>query len=483
MAVSGAGRSSSLVRTPSYSGALRLTPRQEEINALMGGPQRHTLLVGGARSGKTALICRAILIRALMAKNSRHAILRFRANAARSAIWLDTLPKIARATFPGLELIDHRQDGFIGIPASGSQIWVGGLDERERVEKVLGLEFLTLYLNECSEIPYASAVTALTRLAQTVPGVRQRAYYDLNPVGNGHWTYRLFIQKIEPETKLPLSDPDNYQHAFVSPLDNAENLSAEYLESLRNLPPRQRHRFFEGVYVDEVEGALWTFEHLAHARCEPEDVPTTKKRIAIGVDPSGASGETDAQKRSDMIGIVVVALCDDDRLYVLEDLTCNLAPEAWGRRVAHAYEKWSADIVVAEKNFGGAMVESTIRAANKNINIKLVDASRGKAVRAEPVSVLYGWQENGEWRGDRVRHAGNFPELEEELLNFSTAGYAGPKSPDRADSCVWAITELALGKPMTSFGLFELIRQQSEALDAKRGAAKRGSYGGYSTTI
>ena len=244
----------------------------------MGGPQRHMLLVGGSRSGKTALLCRLILVRALRARNSRHAILRFRANAARSSIWLDTFPKVARATFPGLELVDHRQDGFIEIPASGSQVWIGGLDEKERVEKILGTEFLSVYLNECSEIPYASAATALTRLAQTDPHVVQRAYYDLNPVGKGHWTYRIFVQKIEPETKRPLPDPENYQHAFVSPLDNAENLSKEYLESLKNLPPRQRRRFFEGVYTEEVEGALWTFEHLEHARCEPEDVPKTRRR-------------------------------------------------------------------------------------------------------------------------------------------------------------------------------------------------------------
>jgi len=165
----------------------RPNPGQRRALELLAGQQRHTLLVGGSRSGKTTLFVREIAKRAMRAERSRHAILRMHANAARSSIALDTLPKVFRTSFPNTELIEHRQDGFFELP-NGSEIWVGGLDDAARVEKILGNEYSTLLLNECSEIPYSSVLVALTRLAQVVPELRQAAFYDLNPISKGHWT-------------------------------------------------------------------------------------------------------------------------------------------------------------------------------------------------------------------------------------------------------------------------------------------------------
>jgi phage terminase large subunit-like protein len=472
MADLAAGRSSSKSAPTTTTSEFRLTAKQRTANRLLGGPQRHTLLVGGSRSGKTMLFCRAILLRALKSARSRHTVLRLRANAARSSIWLDTLPKTARLCFPGLTLKDHRQDGFVSLP-NGSQIWIGGLDDKDRVDKILGQEFTTLYLNECSEIPYASAATALTRLAQVAPGLRQRAYYDLNPVGKSHWSYRLFVQGIDPESRRPLAAPADYRYAFLSPLDNAANLTPEYIDSLRTLPERKRRRFFDGVYVEEVEGALWTLELLARARCAPEDAPATLRRVVVAVDPSGTAGNPET--RSDDVGIVVAGLADDGRAYILDDLTCNLPPEAWGRRVVAAYHKHKADSVIAEGNFGGDMVRFVIHAADRNVPVKLVSASRGKAIRAEPVSALYGHEQDGNWLDDRVRHAGEFGELEDELLNFSSAGYIGPKSPNRADSAIWAITELMLAE-QPSFGAFEYMRRQADAAKPPPPAPRPSTY-------
>jgi hypothetical protein len=134
-------------------GAELLTPRQRELNHLLAGPQRHTLFYGGARSGKTWLIVRAILLRAAR-YGGRHAMLRFRANAARASLWLDTLPKVARLCFPErVRLVDHRSEGFVEVQPSGAQIWIAGLDEKERVEKILGQEFVSIYLNESRRSP------------------------------------------------------------------------------------------------------------------------------------------------------------------------------------------------------------------------------------------------------------------------------------------------------------------------------------------
>jgi terminase large subunit-like protein len=451
--------------------SFKLTEKQLELRRLLSGPQRHTLVYGGARSGKTFLILRQILVRALRAPGSRHAMLRMRANAARASLWLDTLPKVHRLCFtnerfPNLRLIDHRSDGFVEVQPGGAELWIGGLDEKERVEKILGQEFATLYLNECSQIPYSSLLVVLTRLAQKVPGLLQRAYYDLNPVGSRHYTNIRFVQGRDPVSLQPTRYPEQYRYAYANPQDNAENLTPEMLEELDALPERQRKRFYEGVYQAEIDGALWTFELIEHARCTPEDVPEDLKRCVVAVDPSGTSG--DENKRSDNVGIIVVALGMDDTAYVLADLTCNLAPEAWARRVVAAYRQYGADRIVAEQNFGGDIVRALLHTADPNVPVVLVNASRGKAVRAEPVSALYGYERDGVWHKDQVRHVGQFPELEDEMLNFSTAGYLGDRSPDRADALVWGLTDLRVAQ-MKGEGFYENMRRRAaEAGEANR---------------
>jgi hypothetical protein len=108
------------------------------------------------------------------------------------------------------------------------------------------------------------------------------------------------------------------------------------------------------------------------------------------------------------------------------------------------------------------MVRALIHSVDRNIPVNLVVASRGKAVRAEPVSALYGHEQDGRWINDRVRHVGEFTELEDELLNFSAAGYVGPRSPNRGDALVWALTELMLAE-QPSYGAFEFMRRQADA--------------------
>jgi hypothetical protein len=421
--------------------SFELTAKQVEANDLLGGGQRHTLLVGGSRSGKTTLLVRAIMVRALKAPNSRHVILRFRNNAARVSIALDTLPSVQRRCFPGVPLTEHRQDGYFKLP-NGSEIWIGGLDDKERVEKILGNEYASIYFNECSQIPYASVLIALTRLAQTVPDLKQRAYYDLNPIGKGHWTNQLFGEKRDPASRRAVASPDDYQRMFLNPEDNAANLSAEYIKSLAGLPDRQRKRFLEGVYIDELDGALWSYEVIEKSRRDLPDIPEAKRRrVVIAVDPSGAASDEDTT--ADEIGIIVVALGDDGHAYVLDDLSVLDSPAKWGKVVADAYRDYKADAVVAERNFGGEMVRFVIQSANPNIPVRVVTASRGKAVRAEPVSALY---DQG-----RVHHAGKFDRLEDQLCALTTGGYRGDGSPDRADALIWALTELALSEEVRIF--------------------------------
>jgi hypothetical protein len=414
--------------------AIALSDAQRRVQALLDGPARHVCLAGGSRAGKTFLIMRKIVERANAFAGSLHAVLRFRNNAARASISLGTLPAVVRRCFPGLRLEEHRNDGYFGLP-NGSQIWIGGLDDKDRVEKILGNEYATVFLNEASQIPYSSVLVALTRLAQHVAGLPQRLFVDLNPVATTHWTNVLFGEKRDPVTRQALLEPEDYVRAYLNPSDNAANLSSEYLRSLENLPERQRRRFFEGRYVETIDGALWPLEVLDRCRLEDGAKLPDMQRVLVAIDPSGTSGGEDS--RSDDVGIVIVGKGVDGKAYLLDDRTCNLPPAGWARVAVTAYHEFSADCLIAEKNFGGAMVGAVVRTADPSVAFREVVASRGKAVRAEPVAALY--------EVDKVRHVGRFVELEDELAGFSTAGYLGRGSPDRADALIWGISELMLG--------------------------------------
>lgn len=408
----------------------RLTSRQRLANEVLKSDARHCLLYGGARSGKTFLIIRAIVVRAMLHR-SRHAVLRFRFNHVKTAIVHDTLPKVMETCWPEVAPFCKldKSDWFYQFP-NRSEIWFGGLDDKERTEKILGQEYATLFLNECSQIPWASRNIAITRLAQNTP-LRLKAYYDCNPPSEAHWTYRVFQQKRHPDQPGGLKDPENYASFLINPKDNLENLKAEYLEELEQMPERHRRRFLLGQFSSAAESALWTPELLDQSRFATGELPEMQ-RVLIAVDPSGCSGPEDT--RSDEIGIIVVGLGVDGKGYVLEDLSGRHGPAEWGLKVAGAFQRHSADCVVAESNYGGAMVAEIIRSANPSIPVRQVTASRGKVVRAEPVAALFEQQ--------KVYLAGHFPALEDQLCGLTTAGYVGSKSPDRADAMVWGLAYL-----------------------------------------
>lgn len=419
--------------------AFAFTPRQQAAQEVIAGDATHIMLFGGSRSGKTFLLTRNVIMRALKAPNSRHAIFRFRLNHVRASIVGDTFPKVMRVAFPGVTYDLQRTDLIATLP-NGSQIVFGGVDDKERTEKLLGLEFATVYFNECSQIPVASVDMVLTRLAQKAESVIQgrqpqtlklRAYYDCNPPSKAHWTYRRFVQRVDLDTKRSLPNPEDYATFSINPIDNAQNLSPEYLAQLESLPARMRARFLEGKFADATPNALFPEEVIDRWRVLDGAVPDLT-RVVVAIDPSGAGDEANAD--NDAIGVVVAGLGVDGNAYVLEDCTVKAGPATWGRVATSAFDRHQADCVVAETNYGGAMVQQTINVARPRTPFKAVTASRGKHVRAEPFSALY--------EAGKVRHVGMFAELEEELTAFSTSGYTGGSSPNRADALIWALAAL-----------------------------------------
>lgn len=410
-----------------------LNPRQEEAVRLTGGPAMHTLLYGGSRSGKTFVHCRTIAIRALRADNSRHAVLRFRFNAVKESVVMDTWPKMMRLCFPEVKFALNKSDWFGTFP-NGSEVWFGGLDDKERTEKILGKEYATILFNEVSQIPWGSVETAHTRLAQKT-SLKLRALYDENPPKKGHWSYKLFIRKQDPVSSSALPDPDNYASMKLSPEDNKDNIAGEYLSVLRSLSGERRRRFYDGEFGEDAPNALFTEGQFDKNRVLDDRTVPQFLRIVVAVDPSGASDAEDNQ--GDAIGIVVVALGTDGHAYLLEDITVKAGPKTWGSVATAAFDRHKADVVVGETNYGGEMVKFVVQAARPGTPFKAVTASRGKVVRAEPISYLVA--------DGKVHHVGHFPEMEEELCAFTSTGYAGEASPNRADAYVWALSELFPG--------------------------------------
>jgi len=419
-----------------------LTAKQQEAQTVLSSGATHVMLFGGSRSGKTFLMVRNIVMRALKAPKSRHAMFRYRFNAIKASVIQDTFPKVMDTAFAGLKYELNKTDWFATFP-NGAEFWFGGLDEKERAEKVLGMEFATIALNECSQIPKASRDLVMTRLAQSVdqhiPGrdpapLKPRMYYDENPPSKGHWTYKLFVQKLDPDTKEPLANPDDYAWFKINPEDNKANISDGYLDTLRGMSARFRQRFLDGNFSDDNPNALFSDSVIETWRVMDGAVPQMV-RVVVAVDPSGSGDEDNAD--NDAIGIVVAGLGIDGNAYLLEDCTVKAGPATWGKIATDAYDRHRADCIVGEINYGGAMVKHVIQTARARTPYKQVTATRGKSVRAEPFSALY---EQG-----KVRHVGLFAPLEEELTAFSTFGYTGQGSPNRADAAIWALSELFPG--------------------------------------
>ncbi len=186
-----------------------------------------------------------------------------------------------------------------------------------------------------------------------------------------------------------------------------------------------RQELYAEILEDNPD-ALWIRDDIEQHRLTkaPE-----LSRIVVAIDPQAKDSETSAET-----GIVVAGKGTDGRGYVLDDMSTKSSPEGWGKAAVTAYHKFRADRIIGEANNGGDMVEHVVRTVDQTVPFKQVHASRGKQLRAEPISALY---EQG-----KISHVGMFGDLEDQMLQW----VPGDKSPDRLDALVWALTELMLGK-------------------------------------
>jgi phage terminase large subunit-like protein len=214
--------------------------------------------------------------------------------------------------------------------------------------------------------------------------------------------------------------------------DNAANLADGFYDFMRTRYGKSAlgRQELDGELVEDHDGALWKREWIEKSRVR--DAPGLE-RVVVAVDPPASS-------TGDECGIVAAGRAGEHGFVLADRSAGSLTPAGWAARVMQAYADFEADAIIAEANQGGEMVRSVLHAADIALPLKLAHATRGKVARAEPVAALY--------EAGRVRHAGQFPELEDQLCGLMAGGgYEGPgRSPDRADALVWALTELMLGR-------------------------------------
>lgn len=229
-------------------------------------------LYGGSRSGKTFILIYALIVRGSKVK-SRHVVIRKTFNAVKRAIVFDTFPKVMALCFPKLPYELNKTDWFVTFP-NGTEIWFAGLDDKKRAEKILGMEFSTIYFNEASELDYSSIQIAISRLAEKNT-LTKRIFFDFNPPVKSHWSYWLFIKKLDPIENEPLDEPELYGHLLMNPHDNVDNIDENYLKILERMPEKDRERFLLGLFGDSDDGSVYyAFDRQRHVK-ETKKVPGT----------------------------------------------------------------------------------------------------------------------------------------------------------------------------------------------------------------
>ncbi len=347
----------------------------------------------------------------------------------------------------------------------GSQIAMLGFDELQHFTKKQFLYMLSRNRSACGVKPYVRAT------CNPMPDswILELIGWWIDPLGyaikerSGIIRYFVTVSgsfvtadsQEELLSKYPQLLPKSFTFIRSDIYDNQILLKADpgYLANLNSLPEYERERLLKGNWKARKVGPLFRYEWYKWIEREAWDqAPVQLTRVVIGVDPSGGHGPT-----NDMQGIVSAGQGTDGKFYILTDNTCALSPAGWGRLAVDTYNQDKGDLIVAEGNFGGEMVESTIQAVDRYANVKIVSASRGKAVRAQPVAALY---EKG-----LIVHVGHHPELEAEMAGFDPNEKA--PSPNRMDALVWAVTELMGGKTGV-LDYYRMLDERDAAEEAKR---------------
>ena len=302
----------------------------------------------------------------------------------------------------------------IRTPGGGLIIFQGMQDHT--AESIKSLEgFDIAWVEEAQSLSSRS----LELLRPTIRKPGSEIWFTWNPK-SAHDPVDQFLRQGTPPANAIIIKANYYDNPFLPP-----ELDEERSDDERRKPERYRH-IWMGEYEPAAIGAIWDRVTLHRYRVHE---PPTLGRIVVAVDPA-----VSASIGSNEHGIIVAGAGEDGRGYVLADFSGIGTPQQWARRAVAAFDRYDADAVVVERNQGGDMVAATLKTIRPTLPIVEVVATRGKFVRAEPISALYTL--------GQISHVGTFAELEEQMCLITAGGYEGEGSPDRADALVWALTEL-----------------------------------------
>lgn len=239
------------------------------------------MLFGGSRSAKTFLAVYIIIVRACKCQ-SNHIIVRNTFNSVKNSIWLETLPTVLRLAFPGLSVQWDKTNYRLIFP-NGSVIKCAGLDSGDKLERLLGLSFSTILVEECNQVPWVAVQRLKTRLADKNILIK-KTFYTQNPTTTTSPYYQAFEQGVDPIDGVSYSSErmGSFLAIKMNPQSNIANLDDEYLKMLAGLPEKERKRFLNGEYDSDNDGAAaYAFNREDHVSEEAVKQPGT---IFVGSD-------------------------------------------------------------------------------------------------------------------------------------------------------------------------------------------------------
>jgi PBSX family phage terminase large subunit len=375
---------------------------------------RYHLVTGGRGSGKSFSISLFLLN---LTYESGHVILFTRWTMV--SAFISIIPEFIEK----IELLNKEEDfeitqNEIVNKLTGSKILFKGIKTSQgtATASLKSISGVTTFLLDEAEELVDETVFDRIDLSIRSKDKPNRVILVMNPSYKSHWIYKRWVAKPKADC--------TYIHTTY--LHNRQNLSKSFLDAAERTKSENLHRYnhlFLGEWLDDAEGMLWNREIINRSRVA---VSPRLVRVIVAIDPAASSNMD-----SDETGIVVCGIDANKNGYLIEDLSGKYTPNQWGSLASQTAERVQADCIVAEKNQGGDMVTAVIRQYNQNTRVKLVTATKGKYVRAEPIYSMY---EQG-----RIYHLGEFPILENQMITFDPDK---GKSPDRVDALVWGFTEL-----------------------------------------
>jgi PBSX family phage terminase large subunit len=388
-------------------------------------PTRYFLITGGRGSGKSYSVTYSLL---RLTYREGHIILftRWTLVSAHISIIPEFIEKIESLGYTNDFEITQTEITNI---KTGSKILFRGIKTSQgtataNLKSISGVT--TWVLDEAEELVDEDVFDRIDLSIRAVD-LPNKVILVMNPSFKSHWIYKRFISNKREDT--------TYIHTTF--LENRKYLSQSFIEQAKRTRQENLHRYehlFLGKWLDDADGLLWDRKIID--RCRMTSAPDLD-RIVIGVDPAGT-----AHSESDETGIIVCGIDKNKNGYVLEDLSGKYTPNQWAKLSIQAFKNWNASCIVAEKNMGHDLVQAVLRSEKFDGRIKLVTATKGKYIRAEPVYSLY---EQG-----KIFHIGQFPLLESQMITFDPDK---GKSPDRVDALVWAFTDLLVNVGRSAFGI------------------------------